>query len=199
MYAHIRGTATDVYTDRAVVEAAGVGYELFCSGNTLNALQKGKEAKLLTHLHLNDGIMALYGFAEEAERQMFRRLLSVTRVGPKLALAVLTALSPADVAAAIITENADAFARVPGLGKKTAQRVLLELKEKVSTQEMAGAGMPGAAAAGSAEGDLRVEATAALVGLGYDGASAQRAVLAVEGADTIEELLTQALRLLAKQ
>lgn len=201
MYAHIQGEVTDILIDRAVVEAAGVGYELYCSAFTLQQLRAGSRAKLLTHLHLSEGVMVLYGFWEEAERIMFRRLITVTRVGPKLALAALSILRPADIAAAIVTENADVLARVPGLGKKTAQRLLLELKEKVDTQEMLGEGLPGALAADGqdAQKSIRVEATAALVGLGYDGASAQRAVLAVEQAESIEELLTKALRLLAKQ
>ncbi len=195
MYAHIRGEVTEVAADRAVVEAAGVGYELSCSAKTLNTLRAGTAAKLFTHLYMAEGIMALYGFAEETERSMFRRLLSVTRVGPKLALAVLSVLTPSDVAAAIVTENADAFSRVPGMGKKTAQRVLLELKEKIGAQEMTGVGLPASAAEFS---DIRAEAVAALMGLGYDGASASRAVTSVEQADSIEELITLSLRKLAK-
>lgn len=195
MYAHIRGEVMEIAADRAVVEAAGVGYELNCSAKTLNTLRAGTTAKLFTHLHMAEGIMALYGFAEETERVMFRRLLSVTRVGPKLALAVLCVLTPSDVAAAIVTENADAFSRVPGMGKKTAQRVLLELKEKIGAQEMTGVGLPASAAEFS---DIRAEAVAALMGLGYDGASASRAVTSVEQADSIEELITLSLRKLAK-
>lgn len=195
MYAHIRGEVTEVAADRAVVEAAGVGYELSCSAKTLNTLRAGTAAKLFTHLYMAEGIMALYGFADETERSMFRRLLSVTRVGPKLALAVLSVLTPSDVAAAIVTENTDAFSRVPGMGKKTAQRVLLELKEKIGAQEMAGVGLPASAAEFS---DIRAEAVAALMGLGYDGASASRAVTSVEQADSIEELITLSLRKLAK-
>lgn len=195
MYAHIRGEVVDLFADRAVLEAAGVGYELFCSTKTLGTLHTGDKARLYTHLHLAEDIMALYGFAEEAERAMFRRLLGVTRVGPKLALSILSVLTPSDVAAAIVTDNAAAFSRVPGMGKKTAQRVLLELKEKVGVEEMAGSGLPQTAAKGS---DLRAEAVAALMSLGYDGASASRAVAAVEATGSIEEMITQALRRLAK-
>lgn len=195
MYAFIRGDVAEILPDRAVLEAAGVGYELFCSAKTLSALHAGTKARLCTHLYLAEGIMALYGFSDDAERAMFRRLLGVTRVGPKLALAVLSVLTPADVAAAIVTDNAAAFARVPGMGKKTAQRVLLELKEKVGVAEMAGAGLP----AGAAEyEDIRADAVAALMSLGYDGASASRAVAKVEGADNIEDMITLALRSLAK-
>ncbi len=196
MYAHIRGEITEVYKDRAVLEAAGVGYELFCSGHTLGGLEKGRQAKLYAHLHLNEDVMALYGFQDESEREMFRRLISVTRVGPKLALGVLSVLRPADVAAAIYTNNEDALASVPGLGKKTAQRLLLELKEKIGVQDVAASA---GAKPDAGEANIRAEAVAALVGLGYDGASAQKAVLSVAQAENIEQLITQSLRALARQ
>lgn len=195
MYAHIRGIVTDCFPDRAVVEAAGVGYELFCSSMSLKRLRVGSEAKLFAHLHLADGVMALYGFCDTAERDMFRRLLSVTRVGPKLALSVLSHLTPQDVAAAIVTDNVRAFDRVPGMGRKTAQRVLLELKEHVRTEEMLGGDIAIDAPAGE---DFRAEAVAALVSLGYDGLSASRAVTAVKEADSVESLITKALRSLAR-
>lgn len=194
MYAYIRGTAAEVLPDRAVLEAAGVGYELLCSSQTLKRLAAGREVKLYTHLYLADGVMALYGFFDTAERDMFRRLLGVTRVGPKLALAVLSQFSPQDVAIAIVTENAAAFDRVPGMGRKTAQRLLLELKERVQTEEMLGGGEAPAAQTQ----DLRAEAVAALVSLGYDGLSASRAVTAVEDAASVEELIKKALRAFAK-
>jgi len=195
VYAHIRGIVTDCFPDRAVVEAAGVGYELFCSSMSLKRLRVGSEAKLFAHLHLADGVMALYGFCDTAERDMFRRLLSVTRVGPKLALSVLSHLTPQDVAAAIVTDNVRAFDRVPGMGRKTAQRVLLELKEHVRTEEMLGSDIAIDAPAGE---DFRAEAVAALVSLGYDGLSASRAVTAVKEADSVESLITKALRSLAR-
>lgn len=195
MYAHIRGTVTDCFVDRAVVEAAGVGYEMFCSSMTLKHLRVGSETKLFAHLHLADGIMALYGFYDTAERDMFRRLLSVTRVGPKLALSVLSQLTPQDVASAIVTDNVRAFDRVPGMGKKTAQRVLLELKEHVGAEEMLG-GAPGIEVPQGE--DYRAEAVAALVSLGYDGLSASRAVTSIAEANSVEELITKALRSLAR-
>lgn len=195
MYAYIRGMVDQVAADRAVLEAAGVGYELLCSGATLKRLATGREARLYTHLYLAEGVMALYGFYDTAERDMFRRLIGITRIGPKVALSVLSVLSPADVAAAVVTQNAAAFERVPGMGKKTAQRVLLELKEKVETAEIAGASGAVTDATGA---DIRAEAVAALVSLGYDGLSASRAVTAAGAADSVEELLTLALRKLAR-
>jgi Holliday junction DNA helicase RuvA len=192
LYAYIGGIVDEVQADRAVVETGGVGYELFCSAMTLKCLSKGKQARLYTHLHLADGVMALYGFFDLEEKEMFRRLLSVTRVGPKLALSVLSVLTPGDVAGAIVTNNAAAFDRVPGMGRKTAQRVLLELKERVAPAEMLGGGV------GDDRPDIRAEAVAALVSLGYDGLAAGKAVSGVKQADSVEALITAALRTLAK-
>ena len=194
MYAFIQGVAGEVANGRAVLETGGVGYELFCSAMTLEKLRVGSHARLYTHLHLAEGVMALYGFYEPEEKDMFRRLLSVTRVGPKLALSVLSVLTPQDVAAAIVTDNAAAFDRVAGMGKKTAQRVLLELKEHVRAEEMLGVG---GEAADNGQ-DARAEAVAALVSLGVDGLSASRAVSGVSEFDTVESLITAALKTLAK-
>ncbi len=191
MYAYIHGTVEEIGADRAVLETGGVGYELACSATTIRRLIAGERTRLYTHLHLAEGVMALYGFYDTGEREMFRRLLSVTRVGPKLALSVLSVLTASDVAAAVVTENAAAFDRVPGMGRKTAQRVLLELKERVGTGQMAG-GLPGDAP------DIRAEAVAALVSLGYDGLAAGKAVSAVEHATSVEALLTAALKKLVK-
>lgn len=192
MYAYISGIVDELLPDRAIVEAGGVGYELFCSAMTLKRLRGGQKERLYTHLHLAEGVMALYGFYDTDEKDMFRRLLSVTRVGPKLALAVLSVLSPSDVAGAIVTNNAAAFDRVPGMGRKTAQRVLLELKERVGTSEMLGG------TANLDAPDIRAEAIAALVSLGYDGLAAGKAVSSIEQAESVELLITQALRKLAK-
>ena len=192
MYAYISGIVDELLPDRAIVEAGGVGYELFCSAMTLKRLRGGQKERLYTHLHLAEGVMALYGFYDTDEKDMFRRLLSVTRVGPKLALAVLSVLSPSDVAGAIVTNNAAAFDRVPGMGRKTAQRVLLELKERVGTSEMLGG------TANLDAPDIRTEAIAALVSLGYDGLAAGKAVSSIEQAESVELLITQALRKLAK-
>ncbi|MEA4969158.1 MAG: Holliday junction branch migration protein RuvA [Candidatus Pelethousia sp.] len=192
MFAHIRGIVEELAPDRAVVEAGGVGYELQCSTATLKALQTGAMAKLYVHFHLAQDAVSLYGFASTQERAMFRRLIGVTRVGPKLALAVLSHLSVSDIAAAILTENDAALSRVPGMGKKTAARLLLELKEKVSA-DMGAAGALG----GGVSLDMRAEATAALVALGYDGVVAGRAVAAAPACERVEDMITAALRSLA--
>lgn len=196
MYAYLRGTVADVAFDRVVIECAGVGYELFASSNTQRKLVVGDTAKLYTHLHLAEGVMALYGFFDTAEREMFRKLLSVSRIGPKVAMSVLSTLSASDVAAAVVTENAAAFDHVSGMGRKTAQRVILELKERVQAGDMVG--IAGQNATASDDATLRTEAVAALVSLGYDGLLASRAVTAVADADTVEMMITKALKSLAK-
>ncbi len=196
MYAYIKGIVDEKGIDRAVVEAAGVGYELLCPDSTLREITAGREAKLLTHFNITQDGAALYGFYTKEEREMFRRLIAVNRVGPKLALAILGRLSPQDIAMAIVTQNAAAFDRIPGLGKKTAARLLLELKEKVSNDEMTSSAIPNPQDGGM---DMRTEAIAALVALGYDGVSAGRAVSAVGECGRVEDMITMALREMGKR
>ena len=196
MYAYIRGIVSDIAADRAVLEAAGVGYELFAGRKTLDKLILGEEAKLYTHLHLAEGVQALYGFYDQEEREMFRRLIGITRVGPKLAVSVLSVMEPSDVISAVVTDNPAAFDAVQGMGRKMAQRVILELKEQVKD-----APIPvktGQAIPVNVPENIRSEAVQALVALGYDGLTASRAVSAVEEAKNVEELITKALRKLAR-
>ena len=187
MYAHIKGNVEEIYADRVVIEAAGVGYELVCSKMTLKRLCEGKTAKLFVHFHLSQDSVALYGFFDAEERAMFRKLISVSRIGPKVALAVLSVLTPSDVALAVLTDNTAAFDGV----------VILELKEKVDAAETAVASAGGAANTAQDNG-MRAEAVAALVALGYDGASAGRAVASVPDCDRVEDMIMQALRATTK-
>ena len=197
MYAYIRGIVSDIALDRAVLEAAGVGYELFAGRKTLDKLILGEEARLYTHLHLAEGVQALYGFYTEEEREMFRRLIGISRVGPKLAVSVLSVMEPSDVISAVVTDNPAAFDPVQGMGRKMAQRVILELKEQVKDTAVP-LGKPGQPAAANVAENIRSEAVQALVSLGYDGLTASRAVTAVEEARNVEELITKALRKLAR-
>ncbi len=197
MYAYIRGIVSDISVDRAVIEAAGVGYELFAGRKTLDKLIPGEEAKLYTHLHLAEGVQALYGFYDQEEREMFRRLIGISRVGPKLAISVLSVMEPSDVISAVITDTPAAFDPVQGMGRKMAQRVILELKEQVKDTPLASEKTSQTVAGNVAE-NIRAEAVQALVALGYDGLTASRAVSAVEEAKNVEELITKALRKLAR-
>lgn len=198
MYAYIKGFVDEIWADRAVIEAAGIGYELFCSSLTLKALIVGEQAKLFTHLHLAEGVQALYGFADTEERDMFRKLLNVSRIGPKVALSVLSTMTPSDVRAAIVTDNPTAFDRVVGMGRKTAQRVILELGESIR-QESVGTVPVKQSDAKPSLPSLQSEAVAALTSLGYDGLTASRAVAKIKEADNVEELITKALKSMAKR
>ena len=128
---------------------------------------------------------------------MFRRLIGITRVGPKLAISVLSVMEPSDVISAVVTDNPAAFDQVQGMGRKMAQRVILELKEQVKDVPLP-AGKPGQTVEVNVPENIRAEAVQALVALGYDGLTASRAVSAVEEAKNVEELITRALRKLAR-
>ena len=198
MYAYIRGIVADIQADRAILEAAGVGYELIAGKKTLEKLILGEEARLYTHLHLAEGVQALYGFYTVEEREMFRKLIGITRVGPKLAVSVLSVMEPADVISAVITDTPAAFDPVQGMGRKMAQRVILELKEQVKDAPVP-SGQAGQPVQTHVPENIRAEAVQALVALGYDGLTASRAVSAVEEAKNVEEMITKALRMLARQ
>lgn len=198
MYYHIRGKVEEIGADRAVIDAAGVGYELICSKTTLAKLTPGKEAKLYAHLNIAQDAVALYGFHSDDERAMFRRLIGVTRIGPKVAIQTLSVLEPSDIAMAVLTDNVAAFDGVPGLGRKTAARIILELKEKVEGVSTGAAGKT-AKAGKDLSTDMRHEAIEALVALGYDGAGAGRAVAAVEDCDRVEDMIMKALRILSNK
>jgi holliday junction DNA helicase RuvA len=181
--------------DHVVVDAAGVGYRLNVSTETLRAVPAvGKRTSLHAHLVVRDDSMSLYGFATEEERDLFLLLTSVSGVGPKVAIAALSGGAVRDLLTAIAGEDAKRFQAVPGIGKRTAERIILELRDKVSG-ELAGEpgeGVPTAAAAG----DARAEAREGLLGLGYTPAEAERLLddARSTGAATAEELLAAALR-----
>ena len=194
MYEYIRGTIVDVGVDYATVETGGIGYILYCSSNTLKSLKTGAEDKLFIHLHVAEDVMAMYGFKTLDEREMFRKLMTVSRIGKKTALGILSVLTPSDIAMAIATDNAAAFDNVPGMGRKTAQRVILELKEKINVGAVAKADN------GEAHKDsMMSDAIEALCALGFDGVSAGRAVGAVKEFSSTEELIKKALNIIGKK
>ena len=196
MFAYIKGTVADVLLDRAVIETNGVGYELICSQNTLKRMLAGTEFKALVHFQMSQDAVALYGFHDEEERTMFRRLITISKIGPKTAINALSVLTPQDIVTAVLTENTAVFDNVSGIGKKTAARVLLELKSTTDFADVSG----GFAADSDAPDDkaIRTEAVAALIALGYDGVSAGRAVASLPDADRVEDMITAALKQLAK-
>lgn len=191
MYASITGTITETAQDNLVVEANGVGYEIFVTNATISKAQVGDTAKFYTHLSVSETAQTLFGFASREEKAMFRQLIAVSGVGPKLAMAVLSGLSVGDLATAIITSDEKALSRVSGVGKKTAQRIILELKSKISTEHAFET--PGAAPA-VATGEAG-EAVEVLVAMGFEPSDAAAAVALVKAeGGSPEQMAMRALR-----
>jgi Holliday junction DNA helicase RuvA len=188
MIAAVRGEVLVRRPDHVVIEAAGVGYRLAVSSETLKSVPAtGREAFLHAELIARDDSLALYGFASEEERDLFRELVSVSGVGPKVAIATLSGGAARDLLRAIAAGDAKRFQAVPGIGKRTAERIIVELREKV-----AGA-LEEEVAIGAAEGDPRTLARDGLVNLGYTPPEAERLLDGIESGDP-EELIAAALR-----
>jgi len=186
--ASVRGEVTVRRPDHVVVECGGVGYRLSVSAHTLRSVPAaGEEALLHTHLVLRDDGMHLYGFSSEEERELFLMLVGVQSVGPKVALAVLSGGSPRDLSGAIAAGDSARFQAVPGIGKRTAERVIVELREKVAGQAVS------AAVQTTASEDPRTLAREGLLGLGFAPAEADQLLDSAAG-DTPEDLIAAALR-----
>jgi Holliday junction DNA helicase RuvA len=188
--ASVRGEVLVRRPDHVVIEAGGVGYRLAVSAETLKAVPaKGNQATLHSHLVARDDSLSLYGFAAEEERDLFLQLISVSGVGPKVALAVLSGAAPRELLRAIATGDAKRFQAVPGVGKRTAERIIVELREKIA-DALDEAALAGAAAG---EEEPRSMAREGLINLGYSPAEAERLLDGADG-DSAEELIGAALR-----
>lgn len=188
MIASVRGEVVVRRADHVVVECAGVGYRLAVSAHTLKAVPAaGDEVLLHTHLVIRDDGMQLYGFASEEERELFLMLVAVQGVGPKVALAVLSGGSPRELTNAMAAGDAGRFQAVPGIGKRTAERIIVELREKVAGEAVADAIHV------TASEDPRTLAREGLLGLGFAPAEADR-LLDVAAGETPEDLIAAALR-----
>ena len=200
MFYYINGTVAEVQNMLAVVDCGGVGYALNTTTNTLASIKVGERAKLYTYLNVREDCFELYGFATQSEKHCFELLISVSGVGPKAALSILSANTPDALAMAILTENEKALMVAQGIGKKIAQRVILELKDKMSKQSpelvKGAAAAPGAAAASSSKA---ADAAAALAVLGYSGAESSAALKgSYADALPLDAIIKQALRQMVK-
>ena len=191
MYDYIKGEIASTERDCAVVDAGGVGYRVHTSAQSLLHIKIGQTAKFYCQLIVREDAHTIFGFYTPEERAMFIRLTGVSGIGPKVALAILSAMKLSDIAAAIITSDESAFQKISGVGKKTAQRIIIDLAEKIATSEALDLG--GETPAGPA--DKEAEAISALVALGYNRTEAMRAVSSVKSlGDTAEELILMALK-----
>lgn len=200
MIAFVRGTAVDMTENSVIVEAGGIGYEIYMTGTDLSRIHMGEEVKIHTYFNVREDAMQLYGFRSKDDLQMFRLLLGVNGVGPKAAVGVLAGITADELRFAILSDDVKTLSKAPGIGKKTAQKLILELKDKMKLEdafELKLAHEQEKAVAGLGEiSDGRQEAVEALVALGYSSTDALRAVRKVTDVapDDVEGLLKAALK-----
>jgi len=193
--AFIEGRVVVVAPDSAIVQAGGVGYRIFCGPGTLTSLKEGTDARLYTHHLVREDVQALYGFRTTEELGFFELLTTVTGVGPKVALGIVSSRPVAELQLAILQGDEGVLTAVSGVGKKLAARIVLELKEKVSAAGVAAGG-------GSAVGSSESEVSGALQALGYTASEAREAargaVAALPVGSSLEERVKAALRVLRR-
>ena len=199
MIQFIRGKLVSVEEDRAIVEVNGVGYGIFMSVQAMSRLPRmGAEVKIHTYLNVKEDAMQLFGFLSKDDMEIFKLLLGVNGVGPKAALGILSVMSADDIRFAVLADDAKTISKAPGIGTKTARKLILELRDKVSLEDafekrlenQAGAPVP------TVENDAVSEAVQALTALGYSSADALKAVRKADIAEgmTTEEILKSALK-----
>ncbi|MDO4517378.1 MAG: Holliday junction branch migration protein RuvA [Bacillota bacterium] len=199
MFYYLKGTVGHLAPNLAVIDCGGVGYACRTTSYTLSTLQMGESAKLYTYLNVREDAMELYGFASENERNCFQMLISVSGVGPKAALSILSATTPEGLATSIITGNEKALMVAQGIGKKIAQRIILELKDKLAKGQLPAEESYGGTGVTVIPQDKTSEASAALAVLGYGPAEIAAALKGLDlEALSLEEIVRQALRKMIK-
>jgi len=194
MYEYMKGIAAEILLDKIIIEVNGIGYRINSSLNSTADVKRGETLTVYTYLAVKEDEMSLYGFVTREELMFFKQLLSVSKVGPKVATAILSTYSPKKLSSLILTNDFQAISKAPGVGKKTAERIVLELKDKVEKKEII-EDNPFVVA----EVSNNQEALQALLSLGYTKLEAEKALNAVveENAPT-EQLIKKALRWLVK-
>ena len=194
----VKGTVEVIEPNLAVIDCGGVGYACRTTANTISQLKIGETAKLLTYLAIREDAAELFGFADTAELNCFKMLISVSGVGPKAALSILSGMTPQSFALCVASGDSKTLTNAPGIGKKTAERIVLELKDKVSKQDVAagvkGSPIPVVAAASNTV----AEAVSALMVLGYTNSEATNALSGLDPASPADELIKAGLKKLAR-
>lgn len=202
MFYYVDGTVSVLQTGLAVIDCGGVGYACHASQNTISRLKIGTKARLLTYLNVREGIFELYGFIDEEEMSCFEMMIGVSGVGPKAALSILSVAPPDRLALSIITGDEKMLTQAPGIGKKIAQRIVLELRDKMSKEQLESASAASPVAAADLSGGVNhtQEAVAALMVLGYTQAEALHAMKQIDTAGMeADEIISQCLKKLVKQ
>ena len=197
---YISGVAAELLPSAVVIDCGGVGFHINTSAFTLSQLRAGEKAKLFTYVHIREDIFEIYGFFTKSEKRCFEMLLGVSGVGPRAAISILSVLTPENLVMAIISEDEKAIVAAPGIGKKIAQRVILELKDKMAkeTDSISFAGVP-AAAPVAGDGSKLSDATTALMVLGYSSAEINGALKKIDtAAMSLEEVIKAALKQMIK-
>lgn len=194
MIGYLKGKVLSMGADSAIIVVGGVGYEVYCSSSAFSDMSEGKECEVYTYLQVSEqnGIQ-LYGFSSPQEKAMFLKLISVSGVGPKAGISVLSQMNVNDVAVAVATGDVKALSRVKGLGKKTAEKIIVELRDRVIAPVGAGS-VDSSPVINVTEGDE--DAVVALISLGFTRAESERAVSKAKagGAKTVEEIIMTALK-----
>lgn len=199
MFYYINGTVTIMEANLAVVDCGGVGYACHTTGYTLSQLQIGKQHRLFTYCNVKEDAFDIFGFASKEELNCFLRLIGVSGVGPKVALAILSATTPSQFTLAVVTGDEKTLSRAQGVGKKMAQRIILELKDKLAG-EAADYSAPGGAAVPVHVGNKASEASAALASLGYSQSEIGAALKGIDVEQlSLEEIVRRALRAMVMQ
>ena len=194
MFYYVSGTVAEIGPNLAVIDCGGVGYACATTNYTISQLKKGERAKLFTYLHVREEIFELFGFSSQQELSSFRMLIGVSGVGPKAALAILSSTTPNNLALSIVTGDEKALTAAPGIGKKIAQRIILELKDKLAKEQTSFSSdgpVPVIAAGGASKAG---EASAALAVLGYGTPEIAAALKGVDMEQPLEEIIRQALK-----
>ena len=201
MFYYVQGTVAHIGPYLAVIDCGGVGYACRTTSYTLSALKKGDKGKLFTHLNVREDAMELYGFATQEELNLFQQLISVSGVGPKAALSILSASTPANLALSIITGDEKALTCAQGIGKKIAQRVILELKDKLAKGQISPGGESyGGTGVTVIPENKSSEAAAALAVLGYSQGEINAALKGIDlDSMTLEQIIKAALKKMMKQ
>ena len=199
MFYYLNGVVAEMEANLAVIDCGGVGYACATTNYTLSQLKKGERAKLYTYMNVREDAVELFGFASQSELHSFKLLLGVSGVGPKAALSILSANTPANRAMAVVMGDEKTLTAAPGIGKKIAQRIILELKDKLAKEQSSFSGDTGAMLPVAVPDDKTREAGAALAVLGY---SASEVAAALKGIDMdalpLEEIIRQALKRMVK-
>ena len=201
MFYYLDGTVAEILPGLAVIDCGGVGYACMTTNNTLASLKKGQRGKLYTFLNVGENVFGLYGFATQNELNSFKMLISVSGVGPKAALAILSVGTPETLAMAIVTGDEKTLTAAPGIGKKIAQRIILELKDKMAKETAGGLDFSGGKGipAAAVFSNKATEAAQALAVLGYTTQEVQAALKGVDvEALSLEEIIRQSLKKMVK-